>query len=63
MKECFSFQFKLQTYRLYLDVMRQSACLVFNPIMIDNNAVFFNCTPVGRTSDSIYDGPDKKLFF
>ena len=30
-----------------LNVMRQSVCLVFNPIMIDN------CTPVGRASDSI----------
>ena len=31
--------------------MRQSACLVFNPIMIDNYAAFLNCTPEGRTSD------------
>ena len=29
-----------------LNVMRQSVCLVFNPIMVDNYAVFFNCTPV-----------------
>ena len=35
-----------------LNVMRQSACLVFNPIMVDNYAAFFNCTPVGRASDS-----------
>ena len=34
-------------------VMRQSACLVFNPIMVDNYAAFFNCTPVGRASDSM----------
>ena len=33
--------------------MRQSACLVFNPIMVDNYAAFFNCTPVGRASDSM----------
>ena len=32
-----------------LNVMRQSACLVFNPIMVDNYAAFFNCTPVGVT--------------
>ena len=38
--------------------MRQSACLVFNPFMVDNYAAFFNCTPVGRASD----GPDLKLF-
>ena len=43
-----------------LNVMRQSACLVFNPIMVDNYAAFFNCTPLGRASD--YDGPDLKLF-
>ena len=31
----------------------KSACLVFNPIMVDNYAAFFNCTPVGRASDSM----------
>ena len=36
-----------------LNVIRQSACLVFNPIMVDNYAVFFNCTPAGRVSDSL----------
>ena len=36
-----------------LNVMRQSACLVFNQIMVDNYAAFFNCTPVGRASDSM----------
>ena len=36
-----------------LNVMRQSACLVFNPITADNYAAFFNCTPVGRASDSM----------
>ena len=36
-----------------LNVMRQSASLVFNPIMVDNYAAFFNCTPVGRASDSM----------
>ena len=36
-----------------LNVMRQPACLVFNPIMVDNYAAFFNCTPVGRASDSM----------
>ena len=33
--------------------IRQSACLVFNPIMVDNYAAFFNCTLVGRASDSM----------
>ena len=36
-----------------LNVMRQAACLVFNPIMVDNYAASFNCTPVGRVSDSM----------
>ena len=27
--------------------------LVFNPITVDNYAAFFNCTPVGRASDSM----------
>ena len=38
-----------------LNVMRQSACLVFNPIMVDNYAAFFNCTPVVWASDSMMD--------
>ena len=33
-----------------LNVMRQSACLVSNPIMVENYAAFFNFTPVGRAS-------------
>ena len=54
----FSFQFRkiITRYRhigYNLNVMRQSACLVFNPIMVDNYAAFFNCTPVGRASDSM----------
>ena len=36
-----------------LNVMRQSACLVINPIMVDNSAELFNCTPVDRASDSM----------
>ena len=36
-----------------LNVMRQSACLVINPITVDNSAVQFNCTPVDRASDSM----------
>ena len=36
-----------------LNVMRQSACLVINPITVDNFAALFNCTPVDRTSDSM----------
>ena len=56
--EDFSFQFRkiITRYRRIgynLNVMRQSACLVFNPIMVDNYAAFFNCTPVGRASDTM----------
>ena len=36
-----------------LNVMRQSACLVINPITVDNFAAFFNCTSVDRASDSM----------
>ena len=35
-----------------INIMRQSACLVFNPITVNNFASLFNCTPVGRASDS-----------
>ena len=34
-----------------LNVMRQSACLVINPIKVDGYAALFNCTPVDRASD------------
>ena len=36
-----------------INIMRQSACLVFNPIMFNNFASLFNCRPVGRASDSM----------
>ena len=38
-----------------LNVLRQSACLVFNQITVDtcNFAALFNCTPVDRASDSM----------
>ena len=36
-----------------INIMRQSACLVFNPLMVNNFASLFNCTPVGRASDSM----------
>ena len=32
-----------------LNVMQQSACLVVNPIAVDNFAALFNCTPVDQT--------------
>ena len=35
------------------NVLQQAACLVVNPITVGNFAFLFNCTPVGRTSDSM----------
>ena len=34
-------------------VLQQTACLVVNPITVGNFAFLFNCTPVGRTLDSM----------
>ena len=34
-----------------MDVLRQTACLVVNPIKVNSFAYLFNCTTVGRASD------------
>ena len=34
-----------------INVMRQTACLVVNPINVNSFAYLFNCTTVGWTSD------------
>ena len=36
-----------------INVLQQTACLVVNPITVGNFAFLFNCTPMGRTSDSM----------
>ena len=36
-----------------INVFQQTACLVVNQITVGNFAFLFNCTPVGRTSDSM----------
>ena len=36
-----------------INIIRHSACLVFNPITVNNFASLFICTPVGRASDSM----------
>ena len=42
------------TFEEFLEkVAKMSACLVFNPIKVNNFASLFNCTPVGRASDSM----------
>ena len=57
-KSYFSDQFKNIVKRYIrvgynLDVMRQSACLVLNPITIYSYGFLFNCTTVGQASDSM----------
>ena len=36
-----------------INVLQQTACLVVNHITVGNFAFLFNCTPVGKTSDSM----------
>ena len=57
-KPNFSDQFKkiLNHYIRFgynLDIMRQSACLVLNPITVDSYGFLFNCTTMGQASDSM----------
>ena len=54
----FSDQFRKNIMRYkrigyYLNVMRQSACLVINPVTVEGYAALFNCTPVDWASDSM----------
>ena len=47
-----------------LNVMRQSACLVINPITVDGYATLFNCTPVdSRPVDLGRQTPPKAIHF
>ena len=57
-KPNFSDQFKKIVNRYLrvgynLDIMRQSACLVLNPITVYSYGLLFNCTMVGQASDSL----------
>ena len=57
-KSNFSEQFRKLIYRYKrigysLDIMRQTACLVVNPIIVDAYASLFNCTTAVRASDSM----------
>ena len=36
-----------------LDIMRQTACLIFNPIMVEGYAALLSCTAVLQASDSM----------
>ena len=44
-------QFRRAEYTL--DIMRQTACLVFNPIMVGGYAALFSCTAVVHASESM----------
>ena len=55
----FSDQFRLIIIRYKrngynMNFMRRTACLVVNPITVNNFADLFNCTPVGRASDLMF---------
>ena len=57
-KPNFSDQFKKIVKRYIrvgynLDIMRQSACLVLNPVTVYSYGFLFNCTTVGQASDSM----------
>ena len=45
----------LKTAGYSLDIMRQTACLVFNPIMVEDYAVHFSYTVVVQASDPMTD--------
>ena len=42
----FPYHFKKIGYNI--DVLRQTACLVVNPVKVNNFAYLFDCTTVGR---------------
>ena len=44
-------RFKRAGYSLH--VMRQTACLIFNPIMVEGYAALFSCAAVVQASDSM----------
>ena len=39
--------------RYSLEIMRQTACLVFNPIMVEGYAALFSCKAVVQAADSM----------
>ena len=43
-----------------INVIQQTACMVVNPITVNDFASLFGCTPAGRASDS--DGSGLKTF-
>ena len=53
------FHYKLISYKI--NVLRQSTCMVVNPITTGNFPLLFNCTSTARTSD--FDGCDLKTYY
>ena len=49
--KCTVNRFKRAGYTL--DIMQQTSCLVFNPIIVEGYAVLFSCTAVVQASDSM----------
>ena len=49
--KCIVNRFKTAVYTF--DIMRQTACLVFNPVMVEGYAALFSCTAVVQASDSM----------
>ena len=52
-KNDFSYHFEKIIVGYNINVMRQTASLVVNPIKVNSFAYLFNCTTVGRTSDGM----------
>ena len=51
---CDQFKKNIKRYKrvgTHMDIIRQSACLVMNPITTDSHGFLFNCTTVGQVSD------------
>ena len=47
------FSSELLTAGYILDIMRQTACLILNPFMVESYAALFSCTAVVKTSNSM----------
>ena len=52
-------RFKRSQYTL--DIIRQTASLVFNPVMVEGYAALFSCTAVVTSGLRLNDGSDVKL--
>ena len=58
-KSNFSEQFRKERIGYSLEFMRQTACLVIDPIISDGYASLFNCMTAVRASDSMTDSSKK----